>query len=57
VFDQANKEASGLKDEYISTEHIFLAIAGERGTPTDRLLRDNGVTKQRIYDAIKEMRE
>jgi ATP-dependent Clp protease ATP-binding subunit ClpC len=56
VFDQANKEASGLKDEYISTEHIFLAIASERGTPTDRLLRDNGVTKQRVYDAIKEIR-
>ncbi|MFN2129292.1 MAG: ATP-dependent Clp protease ATP-binding subunit [Anaerolineae bacterium] len=56
VFDQANREASSLRDEYISTEHIFLAIAGERGTPTDRLLRDNGVTKQRIYDAIKEIR-
>ena len=36
VFDQANKEASSLKDEYISTEHIFLAIASERGTPTRR---------------------
>ncbi|MBL7200097.1 MAG: AAA family ATPase [Anaerolineae bacterium] len=56
VFDRANKEASDLKDEYISTEHIFLAIASERGTPTDRLLRDNGVTKQRIYDAIEEIR-
>jgi ATP-dependent Clp protease ATP-binding subunit ClpC len=56
VFDQANKEASSLKDEYISTEHIFLAIASERGTPTDRLLRDNGVTKQRIYDTVKEIR-
>ena len=56
VFDQANREASSLRDEYISTEHIFLAIASERGTPTDRLLRDNSVTKQRIYDAIKELR-
>ena len=56
VFDQANREANGLKDEYISTEHIFLAIASERGTPTDRLLRDNGITKQRINDAIKEIR-
>jgi ATP-dependent Clp protease ATP-binding subunit ClpC len=56
VLDQANKEASELKDEYISTEHIFLAIASERGTPSDRILRDNGVTKQRIYDAVKEVR-
>ncbi|HUT17917.1 MAG TPA: Clp protease N-terminal domain-containing protein, partial [Anaerolineae bacterium] len=56
VFDQANREAGSLRDEYISTEHIFLAIASERGTPTDRLLRDNGITKQRIYDAIKDLR-
>ena len=56
VLDQANREASNLKDEYISTEHIFLSIASERGTPADRILRDNGVTKQRIYDAIKDIR-
>ena len=57
VFDQASEEASGLNDEYISSEHILLAIVSERGTPADRLLRDNGVVKQRICDAIKEMRE
>ena len=57
VFEQADKEASGLKDATISPEHILLAIASERGTPTDRLLLDNGVTKQRIYDAIKAMRK
>ncbi|MBN1579682.1 MAG: AAA family ATPase [Anaerolineae bacterium] len=56
VLDQANKEASNLKDEYISTEHIFLAIASERGTPTDRILRDSGITKQRIYEAIQDIR-
>ena len=57
IINQANKEASHFKDEYISTEHIFLAIASERGTPADRILRDNGVTKQRVYDAIKEIRK
>ncbi len=56
VLDQAQKEASSFNDEYISTEHLFLAIAGERGTPADRILRNSGVTKQRIYDAIKEVR-
>ena len=56
TFDQANREASTLKDEYISTEHILLGIASEHGTPTSRLLRDNGVTKQLIYDAIKDIR-
>jgi len=56
VLDSAQKEAGFLKDEYISTEHIFLAIASERGTPTDRILRDAGITKQRIQEAIQEIR-
>jgi ATP-dependent Clp protease ATP-binding subunit ClpC len=56
VLDQANKEASALKDEYISTEHLFLAIASERNTPSDKILREVGVTKERINDAIKEIR-
>jgi ATP-dependent Clp protease ATP-binding subunit ClpC len=56
VLDQANQEASGLKDEYISTEHLFLAIAAERGTPSEKILREMGVTRDRILDAIKELR-
>jgi len=56
VLDQANREASRLRDEYTSTEHIFLAIASERNTPSARVLSDAGVTKDRIYNAIKEMR-
>jgi ATP-dependent Clp protease ATP-binding subunit ClpC len=56
VLDQANDEANKLKDNYISTEHLFLSIASERNTPVARLLRDLGVTKERIYDAIKDVR-
>ncbi len=56
VLDQANDEANRLKDDYISTEHLFLAIVGERNTPAARILRENGVTKERIADAIKEVR-
>ena len=56
VFEQAAREANSLRDEYISTEHIFLAIASERKTPTNHLLQENGITKQRIYEAIKEIR-
>jgi ATP-dependent Clp protease ATP-binding subunit ClpC len=36
IIDLANEEASRLKDEYISTEHIFLAILSERNTPAAR---------------------
>jgi ATP-dependent Clp protease ATP-binding subunit ClpC len=56
VLDLANDEANRLKDDYISTEHLFLSIASERNTPAARILRESGVTKDRIYDAIKDVR-
>jgi ATP-dependent Clp protease ATP-binding subunit ClpC len=56
VIDMANKEASRLKDEYISTEHIFLAILSEGNTAIARLLASEGITKDRVYDVIKEIR-
>ncbi len=54
--DLANEEANKLKDEYISTEHLFLAIVSERNTPASRLLEGAGVTKERVYDAINQLR-
>src|SRR5512136_2151918 len=56
VLDLAIEEASRLKDEYISTEHILLAMTADRNSVTSRLLAEAGVTKDRIYDAIKEVR-
>ncbi len=56
VIEVANQEAAILNDEYISTEHLFLAIVEEKDTPSSRLLKENGVTKDRVLDAIKELR-
>jgi ATP-dependent Clp protease ATP-binding subunit ClpC len=56
VIDQSNEEASKLKDDYISTEHLFLAIAAERNTPASRILAEFGVTRERILEAVKEVR-
>jgi ATP-dependent Clp protease ATP-binding subunit ClpC len=56
IIDQANEEANRLKDEYISTEHIFLAILSERSTPAARLLEGAGVRKERVLDAINQLR-
>jgi ATP-dependent Clp protease ATP-binding subunit ClpC len=56
IIDLANEEANRLKDEYISTEHIFLAILSERSTPAARLLEGAGVTRERVYDAIQQLR-
>ncbi len=56
IIDLANEEANRLKDEYISTEHIFLAILSERSTPAARLLEGAGVTKERVLEAINQLR-
>jgi ATP-dependent Clp protease ATP-binding subunit ClpC len=56
IIDLANEEANKLKDDYISTEHIFLAILSERSTPAARLLEGAGVTRERVYDAIQQIR-
>ncbi|MEN6393287.1 MAG: AAA family ATPase [Anaerolineaceae bacterium] len=56
IIDLANEEANRLKDEYISTEHIFLAILSERSTPAARLLEGAGVTRERVYEAVQQIR-
>ncbi|MCL4560363.1 MAG: AAA family ATPase [Chloroflexi bacterium] len=56
IIDLANEEANRLKDEYISTEHLFLAILSERNTPAARLLEGSGLTRERVYEAVQELR-
>jgi ATP-dependent Clp protease ATP-binding subunit ClpC len=56
IIDLANEEANRLKDEYISTEHIFLAILTERNTPAARILESAGLNRDRVYDAIQDLR-
>lgn len=57
VMDVAGEEVKKLKDEYVSTEHIFLAIASERNTPSANILREANVTKEKIYEAVEELRD
>lgn len=57
VMDVAQEEAGKMKDEYVGTEHIFLAIASERNTPSANILREAGVTKERIQEAIRDLRK
>ncbi|MCB0160275.1 MAG: AAA family ATPase, partial [Caldilineaceae bacterium] len=56
VMDVANEEAKRLNDEYISTEHILLAIASERNTASANILREANITKEQIYQTIEELR-
>ncbi|MCJ7584782.1 MAG: AAA family ATPase [Anaerolineales bacterium] len=56
IIDLANEEANRLKDEFISTEHIVLAILSERNTPAARILEGTGLTRERVYEAIQHLR-
>ena len=56
TFNLAWEEASKLKDEYVSTEHLLLALAGQRNISAGRILNEAGVTKENICMALKEIR-
>ncbi|NUM81878.1 ATP-dependent chaperone ClpB [bacterium] len=55
LLNEAAKEASKLKDEYVSTEHIFIAIA-EETSELGKTLRSMGVNRDTIYRALKDVR-
>jgi ATP-dependent Clp protease ATP-binding subunit ClpB len=57
VFDSAEAEAKRLQDEYVSTEHLFVALATEAGrSPGAQLLQRAGVTKDALYAAMTTVR-
>jgi ATP-dependent Clp protease ATP-binding subunit ClpC len=56
VLDHAGEEAKNMKDEYITIEHLFLAICSERGTPSARILQEAGITKSRVHDIVEGLR-
>ncbi|MDQ3130688.1 MAG: ATP-dependent chaperone ClpB [Acidobacteriota bacterium] len=56
IFQEAQKEAEKMTDEYMSTEHLLLAIADEKTGDAGRILRSNGITKEDVEKVIVEMR-
>jgi ATP-dependent Clp protease ATP-binding subunit ClpB len=57
VTDAAQAEADRLKDEFVSTEHLLLGITGEGGKSiAARLVQQHGVTKDRIFQALTQIR-
>jgi ATP-dependent Clp protease ATP-binding subunit ClpB len=56
IFQEAQKEAEKMQDEYISTEHLLLAIAAEKDGDAGRILRSNGVTKEDAEKVVTDMR-
>jgi ATP-dependent Clp protease ATP-binding subunit ClpB len=55
LVDGAVQEADRLKDQYVSVEHLLLALTTQGGEAT-QLLQQHGLTQDRLYQLLKEMR-
>ena len=56
VYDEADKQAKALGDEYISTEHLLVALAGTKGAESVALLKTAGTTPKKLMEALKAVR-
>src|SRR2546422_9569913 len=56
VLERAFDEAQRFKDEYVSTEHLFLAIAGQERDPAGELLKRQGASHEAILQALTGVR-
>ncbi len=57
LLDTAEQEATRLKDEYVSVEHLVIAMLEEgQGTAAGRLLRQGGLTRDRFLQALTRIR-
>jgi ATP-dependent Clp protease ATP-binding subunit ClpB len=56
IFNMAWKEAERLMDEYLSTEHLLIAIADEKRGPSYQILQRNGVTRDSVFRVLQEIR-
>lgn len=56
VLETAFKEATTLKDEYVSTEHLLLACTESKQGEAGQTLRDAGITKDKILKALVDIR-
>ncbi len=57
VLDYAQKEATRLGDKYVSTEHLFLGIISEKGTPTAQILKKFNIKTENVQRVIDELRQ
>ncbi len=56
VLTDAEERAKILKDEYVSVEHLFLAILNERNTPSGKILAESGITDEKFLQTLNEVR-
>ena len=56
VLDAAEKESHNFKDEYVSTEHMLIAIVDQDTGAAGRILKGSGITRDRIYQVLASIR-
>src|SRR6266576_714373 len=56
LLDAASTEMERLKDEYLSTEHLLLAIVDEANSEGARILQRAGVTREKVLEALTKVR-
>ena len=56
LMQDARQEADRLKDEFVSTEHLLIAIAGETRGEAAAILGEFGVDQEKIYQALRKIR-
>jgi len=56
LFDLAWKEAETLKDQFLSTEHLILAMSQMQLNEISQIFKKNGITKDRLMQALKSVR-
>ncbi len=56
VFNKATQEAAKLKDEYISTEHLFLALIELEGSSFSQYFKEKGINRDNIYQSLMNIR-
>ncbi len=56
VLGAAWTESQQLKDEYVSTEHLLIAVAEEKESTAGSVLRESGATRENIFKVLKDIR-
>lgn len=56
IIMHAEDEAKKFKDEYVSVEHIYLALLKERNTPSDAIFKRHGINREKFLSALGKVR-
>ena len=56
VLNTAFKESAAMKDEYVSVEHILLAVCDEKDGSSSRLLQQHGISRDAVLQVLMEIR-